>query len=206
MAGRYANVEEEVEEVLENDDDGEFEEHEEGLELDGLSDEEGDISFVSVGGDNEEDDKFDLIVGALEDIIMDDEFHDLQRKFAVKAPCHYDDTDENKIIYTELFGKYTELIEGFLDARLKATIPDFSMHDFMELLIAREEEMRSSDVFDVLVSCADFTTFKELMLAHKTEMNGVGPQLKLDLDGEEMPDLNLCITPVSLDESLSLQA
>lgn len=60
--------------------------------------------------------------------------------------------------------------------------------------------MRSSDVFDVLVkpppplprprlfshaldqvSCADFTTFKELMLAHKTEMNGVGPQLKLDV-------------------------
>mmetsp|Transcript_3630 Transcript_3630/g.12893 ORF Transcript_3630/g.12893 Transcript_3630/m.12893 type:complete len:148 (-) Transcript_3630:1314-1757(-) len=147
---------------------------------------------------------------------MDDEFHDLQRKFANEHSAVFEDTDENKIIYTELFGKYTELIEGFLDARLKATIPDFSMHDFMELLIAREEEMRSSDVFDVLVSCADFTTFKELMLAHKTEMNGVGPQLKLDvrpvsffsdeqLDGEEMPDLNLCITPLRPKGSSFLQ-
>ena len=28
--------------------------------------------------------------------------------------------------------------------------------------------MRASDVFDVLVSCADFETFKDLMLSHKS--------------------------------------
>jgi len=28
--------------------------------------------------------------------------------------------------------------------------------------------MKASDVFDMLVSCADFETFKELMLSHKS--------------------------------------
>jgi hypothetical protein len=28
--------------------------------------------------------------------------------------------------------------------------------------------MKASDVFDILVSCADFETFKELMLSHKS--------------------------------------
>ena len=32
----------------------------------------------------------------------------------------------------------------------------------------REEEMKASDVFDMLVSCADFETFKDLMLSHKS--------------------------------------
>lgn len=37
--------------------------------------------------------------------------------------------------------------------------------------------MRASDVFDVLVSCADFDTFKEIMLAHKGQREGSGIQL-----------------------------
>ena len=28
--------------------------------------------------------------------------------------------------------------------------------------------MKASDVFDMLVSCADFETFKDLMLSHKS--------------------------------------
>ena len=42
---------------------------------------------------------------------------------------------QNKLIYTEIFAKYTELIEGYLDRRLKQTIHTFSMPDFMEMLM-----------------------------------------------------------------------
>mmetsp|Transcript_53184 Transcript_53184/g.77943 ORF Transcript_53184/g.77943 Transcript_53184/m.77943 type:complete len:221 (-) Transcript_53184:8-670(-) len=215
MADRYANMQEDgdaeaVEECIQVD-----ETDENFLDIidnfDGMSDEDDeDVSFVSMGGDNEEDDTFDKIVGALEDIMMDDEFQQMQADFAAQHCNHFEATDENKLIYTEIFSKYTELIEGYLDTRLKQNLETFSMPAFMEMLMTREEEMKASDVFDVLVSCADFETFKELMLAHKTERDGGGVQLCVDVraltvhvdeqeDGEERPDLdlNLNITPVA---------
>ena len=42
---------------------------------------------------------------------------------------------QNKLIYTEIFAKYTELIEGYLESRLKQNISTFSMPDFMEMLM-----------------------------------------------------------------------
>jgi len=179
--------------------------------FDGMSDDDDeDVSFVSMGGENEEDDEFDMIVGALEDIMMDDEFQELQRTFATEHCSHFEDTDENKLIYTEIFAKYTELVEGYLERRLRQNIATFSMPDFMEMLMTREEEMKASDVFDMLVSCADFETFKELMLSHKSEREGGGIQLCVNVtpltvhvdeqeDGEARPDLdlNLNITPAA---------
>jgi ADP-ribosylation factor 2-binding protein len=108
--------------------------------FDGMSDDEDeDVSFVSMGGENEEDDEFDMIVGALEEIMMDDEFQELQRTFATEHCSHFEDTDENKLIYTEIFAKYTELVEGYLERRLRQNIATFSMPDFMDMLMTREE-------------------------------------------------------------------
>lgn len=213
MADRYANME----------DDGDAEAVEECIEadggddnfldivdnFDGMSDEDDEyVSFVSMGGDNEEDDKFDMIVGALEDIMMDDEFQELQSNFAAEHCNHFEATDENKLIYTDIFSKYTELIEGYLEKRLRESLTTFSMPEFMDMLMTREEEMRASDVFDVLVSCADFETFKDLMLSHKSLREGGGVQLSVNVtpltvhtdeqeDGDARPDLNLRITPVA---------
>ena len=50
--------------------------------------------FYVKSGDNEEDDKFDMIVGALEDIMMDDEFQELQSNFAAEHCNHFEATDE----------------------------------------------------------------------------------------------------------------
>lgn len=195
-----------VEECIQEDDGEDF------LDIidnfDGMSDGDEDVSFVSMGGENEEDDNFDMIVGALEDIMMDQEFQDLQSDFAAQHCLHFEATDENKLIYTEIFAKYTELIEGYLERRLQQDISSFSMPQFMEMLMTREEEMQESDVFDMLVSCADFETFKELMLSHKLEKEGGGISLTVNVrplavhideqeDGEARPDLNLDITPVA---------
>eukprot|EP00802_Teleaulax_amphioxeia_P022306 Tamp_22740.p1 GENE.Tamp_22740~~Tamp_22740.p1 ORF type:complete len:218 (+),score=77.93 Tamp_22740:89-742(+) len=212
MADRYSNMQ----------DDGDAEAVDECIEVDGGDDnfldivddfdgmsdgDDEDVSFVSMGGENEEDDAFDMIVGALEDIMMDDEFQELQNNFAAEHCSHFEATDENKLIYTEIFAKYTELIEGYLESRLKQNISTFSMPDFMEMLMTREEEMKASDVFDMLVSCADFETFKDLMLSHKSMREGGGVQLCVNVtpltvhvdeqeDGEARPDLNLHISPV----------
>ncbi len=37
------------------------------------------------------------------------------------------DTDENKLIYTDIFAKYTALVESTIDRKLKAAVPGFEM-------------------------------------------------------------------------------
>lgn len=61
------------------------------------------------------------------------------------------DNDENKLIYTDLFSKYTEMVEAVIEARLKAAVPGFDMMDFMQMLDERREELMG-DVFELLVS------------------------------------------------------
>ena len=48
------------------------------------------------------------------------------------------DTDENKLAYTEVFAQYTELVEGGIERRLQASVPGFDMDSFMAMLDARK--------------------------------------------------------------------
>ena len=70
-------------------------------------------------GDGDSDDNaFDEIVGALENILMDDEFLNLQNDFCESNCEVFQDDDENKLVYTDLFSSYTEMIEGYIVIRL----------------------------------------------------------------------------------------
>ncbi|EMP25597.1 RING finger and SPRY domain-containing protein 1 [Chelonia mydas] len=53
-----------------------------------------------------EDAEFDAVVGYLEDIIMDDCFQLIQRSFMDKHYREFEDTEENKLIYTSIFNEY----------------------------------------------------------------------------------------------------
>ena len=44
---------------------------------------------------------------------------------------HFEATEENKLIYTELFKKYQEMIEEFLLKELSEAVENFSMEEFM---------------------------------------------------------------------------
>ena len=124
-------------------------------------------------GTSAEDNKFDSIVGALEELLLDEEFVSLQDGFC-EEHCHvFEDTEENKLEYTEIFVAYTERIEGFIAARLQDAIEDFDMEEFGAMLEARPDEV-SGDVFDTLMSLSDFAEFKGLMLAHKNARGGLG--------------------------------
>eukprot|EP00002_Diphylleia_rotans_P016296 TRINITY_DN3171_c0_g2_i3.p1 TRINITY_DN3171_c0_g2~~TRINITY_DN3171_c0_g2_i3.p1 ORF type:complete len:183 (-),score=40.52 TRINITY_DN3171_c0_g2_i3:915-1463(-) len=129
-------------------------------------DEEGeDFAFEHSGG-NEEDFQFDLIVGKLEEILMEPGFSDRQSKFIQKHCDAFEDSEENKLSYTPIFEEYVRLMEGYLETRLTTEIKGFSMAEFMGLLQSRESEV-SGDVFDLLYSLGDFQVFKELMLSEK---------------------------------------
>ena len=66
---------------------------------------------VMHAGGNAEDDKFDVTVGALQEILMDEDFERMQKEFSNKHCLQFEATEENKLVYTDIFKQYQELID-----------------------------------------------------------------------------------------------
>lgn len=137
----------------------------------------------SVGG---ETGVFDETMGILQTILLEEGFCEVQQAFFEKHFHHFNDSDENKFIYTDIFKQYSELVEGYLERELQSRMPDFNMHTFLESLETHRDEI-VDDIFDLLLSCSDFITFKQTILSYKTSKEGAG----LDLGA-------LTVTPLSL--------
>ena len=60
-----------------------------------------------------------MCVGAIEEILMEEEFFNSQNNFCKKHCDSFEDTDENKLSYTALFEEYTVLMETMLNSRLQ---------------------------------------------------------------------------------------
>ena len=117
--------------------------------------------------------KFDTIIGALEDLLMSDGFSRRQAEFC-RAKCHvFEDTEENKLEYTSIFDEYTETLEAAMMGRLDESVEGFDAAEFFDMLEQREGQL-DGDVFDLLMTLTSFEAFKELMLDYKREADGVG--------------------------------
>uniref|UniRef100_A0A8C6SUX2 ADP-ribosylation factor-like protein 2-binding protein n=1 Tax=Neogobius melanostomus TaxID=47308 RepID=A0A8C6SUX2_9GOBI len=119
---------------------------------------------------------FDAAIGFVEDIIMENEFQQLQQSFMEKYYSEFDDSDENKLTYTAIFNEYVNLLEKHLEQQLMERIPDFNMNTFIQLLMQHKEEV-PADIFDMLLSFTDFITFKEMFLEYRAEKEGRGLDL-----------------------------
>lgn len=91
----------------------------------------------------------------------EDGFSDVHQAFLEEHYHHFDDSEENKFIYTNIFKQYvrnisvsivslkfqsenndcgmfknlqTELIEGYLEKELQSRMPTFDMHTFLQSL------------------------------------------------------------------------
>merc|ERR1712136_646369 len=108
-----------------------------------------------------EDTSFDQMISVLQDIVISDEFQGLLSGFLAEHCHHFEDKEENKLIYTTLFQTYSQMIETFL-----------------EELEKRGEEEIDVDVLELLVSLADFESFKQQMLDQQRpqglSLQGVG--------------------------------
>ncbi|KAG7333248.1 hypothetical protein KOW79_003383 [Hemibagrus wyckioides] len=134
----------------------------------------------AVSKSSEADTLFDTVIGNIEDIIMDDDFQNLQRSFMEKYYLEFDDTEENKLIYTSIFNDYIELLEKYLEQQLMERIPGFNMNDFNHSLKQHKEEV-SGDIFDMLLTFTDFMAFKEMFLDYRAEREGRGLDLSAGL-------------------------
>ncbi|KAM6946101.1 ADP-ribosylation factor-like protein 2-binding protein [Aplochiton taeniatus] len=123
---------------------------------------------------------FDAVIGSIEDIIMEEEFQQLQQSFMEKHYLEFDDSEENKLSYTSIFNQYIELLEKHLEQQLLERIPGFDMAAFTLLLKQHQEEV-SGDIFDMLLTFTDFVAFKEMFLDYRAEKEGRGLDLSQGL-------------------------
>ncbi|KAI8805211.1 the ARF-like 2 binding protein BART-domain-containing protein [Cladochytrium replicatum] len=123
-----------------------------------------------------EDERFDRVVGELEDLLLDESFLRLQRSLLAKYAPHFDDDEENKFVYMDYFKEYMSALDKFIDKRLKKKLSWFSMPKFIASVQSRQDQI-DGDVFDVLMSLGDFTAFKETVLSFKQEQEGRSPDL-----------------------------
>lgn len=92
-----------------------------------------DINFTHLSLDDA-DKEFHSIVGHIEDILMDDKFLELHNNFMEKYWHEFDDGEENKLSYTNIFKEYQETIEKYIEGQLAEKVKGFNMLRFEEEL------------------------------------------------------------------------
>ena len=71
---------------------------------------------------------FDAIIGCIEDIVIDQKFQDMQEELLRSHCDEFDETsEENKLIYTEIYQNYTKSVEEFIETELDKRIQNFNM-------------------------------------------------------------------------------
>ena len=67
-------------------------------------------------GNQTDDYKFDRFIEQLQEIVIEDEFEVLRNGFFDKY-CHlFEDTEENKLIYTDIFKEYIKKLEFYIES------------------------------------------------------------------------------------------
>ncbi|XP_043563073.1 ADP-ribosylation factor-like protein 2-binding protein isoform X2 [Chiloscyllium plagiosum] len=97
---------------------------------------------------------------------MDEEFQQLQRNFMDKYYLEFENTEENKLIYTSIFQEYIDLLEKYIEQQLIEKRPAFNMTTFITSLQQHKDEI-SGDIFDMLLTFTDFLAFKEMFLDYR---------------------------------------
>ncbi|XP_016411460.1 ADP-ribosylation factor-like protein 2-binding protein isoform X2 [Sinocyclocheilus rhinocerous] len=120
----------------------------------------------AVSKSSDADAEFDMIIGNIEDIIMEDEFQHLQQSFMEKYYLDFDDSEENKLSYTTIFNEYIEILEKQLEQQLVERIPGFKMDVFTHSLKQHKDEV-SGDILDMLLTFTDFMAFKEMFIDYR---------------------------------------
>ncbi|XP_053982481.1 ADP-ribosylation factor-like protein 2-binding protein isoform X2 [Hylaeus anthracinus] len=119
---------------------------------------------------NGEDNLFDEIIGHIEDILLEEEFNTIQKKFLDMYWNVFEPIEENKLIYTDIFNEYHKAVENYIVNYLQKVIPHFNINKFLQLL-SRQTELEG-EVFEVLSTFTDFVAFKEMFLDYRAVKEG----------------------------------
>ena len=140
----------------------------------------------SIVNKNSEDFKFDCFTEALQEIVIKDEFENMQNSFCEKYYKVFEDKAENKLEYTKIFNEYTKKAEKFLEDNLKKMVPQYNIDDFYKMLESKKFKM-DDQLLDTLLNIADFQNFKEMMLAYKRSKTNKNNNLQLGIHVKKAP-------------------
>jgi len=159
-----------------------------------------DVIDGDVGGDHHEDiedeneeefeicggevSRFDTIIGVLEEIVMEEGFVNLQEQFFEDNCVHFEDDEENRLIYTDIFNRYTENLEKYLENRLAQEVQNFSMEEFGQLLSENQDQI-DEQILEMLLSFSEFTAFKELITDYKKNNFSGAVENDLQIDSKK---------------------
>lgn len=137
-----------------------------------------------VPAQEESDAQFDLLVGILESMLLDEKFVTMVNDFGSKYCMEFDDRGcsengcpdvMNKLIYTERFVQYNEMIERFMENYVIERMREEGFHTItfpeIENMVSNRLEEITGDVADVLLSFSDFEEFRQMMFSYKEQMS-----------------------------------
>ena len=90
----------------------------------------------------------------------------------------FEEKEENKLSYMNIFKEYTKTIESYIEKvnligriknlfqNLSKRLPQYKVEDFFKLLKSRRNDIDEM-LLDMLLSFTDFNLFKEMMLDYK---------------------------------------
>ena len=125
--------------------------------------------------ENDDSDNFNIIIGCLEETVMGETFQNLQSQFMDKYYKQFEESEENKLEYTQIFNEYVDKIEKYVDSELKKVLPEFNMHSFLDEVKTRQtadESVIEQELMNIFLSFTDFLTFKSMVLEYKREQEG----------------------------------
>lgn len=96
--------------------------------------------------------------------------------------CYYhlfEQGEENKIVYTEIYQKYTNLIETFIVQSLNDKMSYFDM-DLFALELENKKSQLDGEIFELLYTLTDFLAFKDMVLDYKAFKEGLYDDLSKD--------------------------
>ncbi|XP_076255974.1 ADP-ribosylation factor-like protein 2-binding protein isoform X2 [Rhynchophorus ferrugineus] len=128
--------------------------------------------------DNEK--SFANIIGCIENILISEIFTGIQNNFLETYYKEFEDDDENKLIYTDIFRDYLETVEKHIENELIKQIPGFQMKNLEILLEERSGELEG-EIFEMLSSFWNFNIFKEMVLEYKRMKEGKAIDFSQDI-------------------------
>ena len=61
---------------------------------------------IKASGEDAGDDKFDMYVGVLQEVLLEPQFEKMTKSFSNKNCMEFEATEENKLCYTNIFKEY----------------------------------------------------------------------------------------------------
>lgn len=134
----------------------------------------------------------DQIFTDISNLITTIEFDKAQEDFFEKNKDKFEDTEENKLEYTNIYTDYVYILEELIEINLKGKYADDQIEAFYGSFADKIGDYKkiNPSVVDALFDFIDFEKFKKSMIAHKNRMNEGFSKVETTATGMVDRDIN----------------